>query len=432
MKLDTHRPPGLVLTDHVFDVPLDHSRPAGTRIQVFAREALATDREKDREDLPWLVFLQGGPGSGSPRPNDASGWLGRALGEYRVLLLDQRGTARSSRVCHQTLARMTDPAEQAAYLKHFRTDNIVRDCEMLRLELAGRDTPWSLLGQSYGGFCSTRYLSAAPDGLREVYITGGLPPLAATAEDIYRRTYKTCAAKNGAYYARYPGDVEHVREIADHLAHGSVRLPNGDPLSVRKFQSLGLLLGFSDGFETIHYLVEDAFVAGPSGRELSYAFLRGFENALTFDTCPIFSILHEACYTQGTASAWAAERVRSEFPEFDATREAPVFFTGEMIYPWMFEEIGALRPLQEAAHLLAADAEWPDLYDTSVLERNAVPAAAAVYVDDMYVEREFSLETASVIRGLRTWVTDEYEHNGLRSDGPRVLGRLIDMVRGRV
>jgi len=432
MKLDTHRPPGLVLTDHAFDVPLDHSRPDGERVQVFAREALATNREKDREDLPWLVFLQGGPGSGSPRPNDASGWLGRALEEYRVLLLDQRGTARSSRVCHQTLAHLTDPAEQAAFLKHFRTDSIVRDCELLRHELAGPDTTWSLLGQSYGGFCSTRYLSAAPEGLREVFITGGLPPLSATAEDIYRRTYKTCAGKNGAYYARYPGDVERVREIADHLNSTSVVLPNGDPLSVRKFQSLGLLLGFSDGFETIHYLVEDAFVQGPGGRELSFAFLRGFENALTFDTCPIFSILHEACYTQGAASAWAAERVLSEFPEFNAAHEGPVYFTGEMIYPWMFEEIAALRPLKEAAHLLAADEDWPHLYDSTVLARNEVPAAAAIYFDDMYVEREFSLETASAIRGLRTWVTNEYEHNGLRSDGPRVLEHLTALIHGRV
>jgi hypothetical protein len=41
-------------------------------------------------------------------------------------------------------------------------------------------------------------------------------------------------------------------------------------------------------------------------------------------------------------------------------------------------------------------------------------------------------ETAVAIRGLRPWITDEYEHNGLRADGERVLGRLLDLVRGRV
>ena len=34
--------------------------------------------------------------------------------------------------------------------------------------------------------------------------------------------------------------------------------------------------------------------------------------------------------------------------------------------------------------------------------------------------------------GMRAWVTSEYDHNGLRADGERVLSsRLIDLVRGR-
>jgi hypothetical protein len=42
------------------------------------------------------------------------------------------------------------------------------------------------------------------------------------------------------------------------------------------------------------------------------------------------------------------------------------------------------------------------------------------------------METAASIRRLRPWVTNEYEHNGLRADGERVLGRLIDLVKGRL
>jgi len=37
----------------------------------------------------------------------------------------------------------------------------------------------------------------------------------------------------------------------------------------------------------------------------------------------------------------------------------------------------------------------------------------------------------TLVRGMRTWETNEFEHNGLRADGERVLGRLIDLVRGR-
>ena len=103
---------------------------------------------------------------------------------------------------------------------------------------------------------------------------------------------------------------------------------------------------------------------------------------------------------------------------------------GEHVYPWMFEEYGALAPLREAADLLA-EREWPRLYDADRLAANEVPVAAAIYAEDMYVERAFSEETAAHIRGLRPWLTNEYEHNGLRADGGRVLGRLIDLARGR-
>jgi hypothetical protein len=60
-----------------------------------------------------------------------------------------------------------------------------------------------------------------------------------------------------------------------------------------------------------------------------------------------------------------------------------------------------------------------------------VPVAASIYVHDLYVEREFAEETVRLVRGMRAWVTSEYEHNGLRADGERVLGHLLDLVRGR-
>ena len=71
----THRIPGLVLTDLEFTMPLDYAKPQGETIRVFAREVVAPAKEK--EDLPWLIFLQGGPGSTGPRPQDRSGWLRR-------------------------------------------------------------------------------------------------------------------------------------------------------------------------------------------------------------------------------------------------------------------------------------------------------------------------------------------------------------------
>ncbi|HUX76264.1 MAG TPA: aminopeptidase, partial [Anaerolineae bacterium] len=64
------------------------------------------------------------------------------------------------------------------------------------------------------------------------------------------------------------------------------------------------------------------------------------------------------------------------------------------------------------------------------LRANTVPCVAAVYYDDMYVERTFSEETARDVQGIKLWVTSEYEHDGLRSYGEQVLGRLLDMLHG--
>ena len=424
-----HRIPGLVLTDQTFHVPLDHAHPSGATIEVFARAVSAAGQEKD--DLPWLLFLQGGPGFAAPRPLTNSGWIQRAAADYHVLLLDQRGTGRSTPLTFQTLARIPTPQAQADYLKHFRADAIVQVAEWLRRTLLGDHVRWSVLGQSYGGFCAVHYLSTAPDALREVLITGGLPSLTAHPDEVYRATYRRVIEKNRLYYARYPDDVARVQAIVAHLAAQEVLLPTGDRLTPRRFQQLGLDFGASDGFERIHYLLEEAFVTGAHGPTLSHTFLRGVENLQAYDTNPIFAILHEAIYCQGFAARWAAERVRSEYPDFELRPGAPIFFTGEMIYPWMFDDYRHLRPLQAAAELLAADESWPALYDPAVLRANTVPVAATVYYEDMYVDRDFATQTAAAIGGCKVWITNEYEHNALRADGEVVLGRLLEMARGQ-
>jgi pimeloyl-ACP methyl ester carboxylesterase len=412
MRVATHRSPGYVFGEHEFELPVDHGDPDGRKLTVFAREVVDVKRERD--DLPWLVFFQGGPGHEAPRPLApvAKSWLERAHEEFRVLMLDQRGTGRSAPV--GDLAGMT-PQEQAEYLTHFRADAIVRDAEAIRRELGVER--WSVLGQSFGGFCVTTYLSQAPEGLAGAYLTGGLPPLERHPDDVYRATYERTREKNRAFYERYPEDHDRVRAILERLAAEDVRLPSGDRLTERRFRQLGQLLGMSTGAERLHYILELPFG--------SRAFLHDVHAAYPFARNPIYAVIHEACYAPGLVTRWSAERV---YP--DDFREDSTLLTGEHIYPWMFEEYGALQPLAEAAQILA-EHEWPQLYDPARLQENEVPAAAAIYAEDMYVERAFSEETAAAVRGLRPWLTNEYEHDGLRADGARVLGRLLDLTHGR-
>jgi hypothetical protein len=200
---------------------------------------------------------------------------------------------------------------------------------------------------------------------------------------------------------------------------------------VEAFQSAGTMLGARDGSMKLHYLLESPFVNG----ELSDAFLLATQEAVSWATsaAPLYYLLHEPSYAQGTgAPGWAAQRVRAEFPAFDAraalARDAPVLFTGEMIYPWMYDDDPRMAPLRPIADELAARTEWPVLYDVDRLRANEVPVAAAVYDTDMYVSRELSLQTAALIGNLRLWHTSDHQHDGLRVSDGEVLSHLLTLL----
>ena len=157
----------------------------------------------------------------------------------------------------------------------------------------------------------------------------------------------------------------------------------------------------------------------------SPAFLDDVDAPARFARNPIYATLHESSYADGGPTRWSAHRLAPD------AYLAGEIFSAEHVFPWMWEDYGGLRLHAGVAELLA-NHDWPRLYDPAVLAVNEVPVAATIYVDDVYVDRRFAEETAAQVRNLRPWITNEYAHNGLRADGERVLGRLIDMVTGKV
>jgi len=416
---------GAQLRDHYFSVPLDHAKPEGERITVFAREI--SDPAKDAEALPWLVYLQGGPGGRGNRPLGLNGWLGRAAKDFRILMLDQRGTGLSTPANRQTLPLVGDAAAQADYLAHFRATDIVADAEFIRNELGS--APWSIFGQSYGGFCALTYLSFAPEGLAEVLVTGGLGPLTGPADQVYNATFARLTARNAEYFARYPQDRPIVTRIMRHVVSVSEFLPTGERLTPERIQMLGHYFGGNTRIDALHYLLEDAFVPTVDGDRLSDGFLAQVSAQVDRAANPLYALMHESIYVQGEASNWAAARVLAEQPDFHPDVAEPLL-TGEAVYPWYFEQDPALAPLREVAELLAARTEgWGALYDLEQLGRNTVPVAAAVYSDDIYVDRDISLATAAAVQGLRVWESANFHHDGISDDGEGIFARLLTMVR---
>lgn len=412
---------GLRTRDHWVDAPLRHADPSGARIDVYAREVVGAEH-RDVESLPWLLFLQGGPGGKGPRPSSRSGWLDAALAKYRVLLIDQRGTGRSSPVTPSSLASLGPGA--ADYVAALRAPEIVADAELFRAQVAGGQR-WTTLGQSYGGFCTFSYLSLAPEGLERCLVTGGIPPIGLAPAEVYQRTWPRVIAKNAGYFRRYPGDRDVLRRVLEKVDSG-VDLPTGERLSRERVLGLGITFGGSTGYAETHYLLEEAFDATGS---LTPYFLEQVAARTSDAAAPLYALLQEAIYCDGPmASDWAATRTRAEIRALAADAPAPMF-TGEMKQRWSFTDVAGMAPYTEVADALHAKSDWGALYDRDRLRANEVLVAAAVYFDDMYVDFDASMNVARWAGNVRPWVTNQYEHDGLRADAA-VFERLDAMTRG--
>ncbi|MCP3424488.1 alpha/beta hydrolase [Rothia sp. AR01] len=431
----------LELVDHRFRVPLTHgwayghgepfdaaAAPGLAREEVELFACVVTDvgprAPLPPGERPYLLYLQGGPGMGAPRPLSSSGWIAALAPHYRIVLMDQRGTGLSTPLSAEALRRRGGPEAQAAYLEHFRADSIVADAESIRLALTAGEPErrWATLGQSFGGFCTLSYLSFAPESLLHSWITAGLAPLTVPPREVYRATFQRMAERNAEFYGWYPEDVDAAARVAAHLEREDVRLPTGERLTPHRFQMAGQLLGGTGRVHGLHYLLESAFAEGP-GR-LSEGFLRDVSEIVSFAGRPLYALMHEAIYCDGpgVASGWAADAVRAERPDYEAAR--PLMFTGEMIHPWYFEEDPALIPLAETARLLAEKDDWGRLYDRGRLALNTVPVAASAYRHDVYVDHDLALATAASVAGLSAWTSETHHHDALGQDPDAVLGAL--------
>ncbi|MCQ9343196.1 alpha/beta hydrolase [Corynebacterium kozikiae] len=433
LRTETSRQFGMTIREHFLEVPWDHfstpntpnsNEPAAqSTFTLYARELVP----KGGEDLPAVVYLQGGPGFPAPRPFGASGIIGAALQHYRVILLDQRGTGRSNRI---------DATNATAHFQHLhllRQEHIVEDAEALRKALGLEK--WSLLGQSFGGFCITSYLSRHPESVERAYLTGGLPALEASVDEVYRTTFAKLRKRNLDFYQQFPWAQERLREICHHLELSDERLASGERLSARRLRTLGIGLGRGEGFAHLAYLLEEPFHTVAGEKRLKGDFLSQVSAELSFAGGPLYAVIHESIYG-GVAgqdvTGWAAQRIREEIPGFeeqlDPRTAEPFFFTGEHIFPWQFEEDPALKVFADAAEQLARR-EWEQSpYHAETLASAPVTAAAAVYLDDIFVPFEYSMQTAQTYLDLRPHVTNKFQHDGIRHDGAGIFSELHTLI----
>ena len=322
-------------------------------------------------DQPYLLFLQGGPGGRSPRPGATrpAGWSW-ALRRYRVLLLDQRGTGRSTpagpahaRRPHARRSRPTGSRSSGPT----RSSPTPRCCAA---HLLG-DAPWTTLGQSFGGFCTWTYLSFAPEGLPACFVTGGVPPMGVHSRRRLPGHPPACErriAELDARAPRGPGRAGATWRGTSWTAPTST-CPPGSGSRCTRLQEVGHVLRRRPrardrsrssprtpgrGHRAACPTPSCAGVARPS---CSYA------------TGPLYALVHEACCGEpGVVTGWSSQRVRAELGvraepvrEPDGAVRLPL--TGENVHPSSVAADPALAPLREAADLLA-ERRWDrPLYD---------------------------------------------------------------------
>ncbi|KAF9218570.1 alpha/beta-hydrolase [Gyrodon lividus] len=434
---------GIRVVERFFNVPLDYGNPQGKHIRIYARNLVPLEKTKEppeQSKLPYLLYLQGGPGFEVELQSSLElASIIHAQG-YQTLWLDPRGTGLSTPVSAELMTEMTDE-EKVQYLKNFRADNIVRDCEFIRNTLLGdnqnpEDRKWTILGQSYGGFCALNYLTYHSHALKEVFLTGGLAPLVDQPDPVYRALMGKVIERNKVYYDKYPRDIVRVRQILRYLDDNHVETPNGGHLTPRRFLQLGLDFGMHGGIDRVHQLVLRATNDLETVHSLSYRFLQNIQMKQEFDSNPLFAIMHEQIYCQGRHAAdWAGVRVLADYPQFQwhvmksESEHTPVFFTGEMLFPEMFDDFSNLRSLKGAAELMAKDDDWCIMYDLDQLSKNPVKVSAATYVNDMYVHYGLAQQTAATVANTEQFITNQHLHSAIRTDPKTIMAALFGLSK---
>jgi len=160
-------------------------------------------KKANRENAPYLIFLNGGPGFAITDmflPNRYDSFLP----DYNVVFFDQRGNGLSER-----------PTNEVAELRYFSAKYIVNDAEKIRERLLGPGSQWIVFGQSYGGVVARKYIEYAPSSIKRV-ITHGSAKYNAVEEAIAMEI--ATLSRSNAYFSKYPEDKEKIEKIKKELS----------------------------------------------------------------------------------------------------------------------------------------------------------------------------------------------------------------------
>ncbi len=463
-----------------FAVPLRHEDPDGESITLVGRMVYAQccpgtplidwedqirmasgmpDQLGPLRDRPILLYLCGGPGADNPfdRVPDLNRCLLR-LG-YQILYMDYRGCGESDPVSQKSLEAKGLKADQAKadYLKLFGQVDIVRDLEAVRLCLAQklysagrRPEPdglrWTILGQSYGGYISLTYLSVYPEGLQEVFITGGLPPCGMLIDDYFRIKHGKLVKETQRYFSVYPDDDRLLREVLMLIASigpENIRMTGRGYMTGQKLLSLGRQFGSRSGFDEVHSLLCRIKSELGTDGQLKPETIRLFESTLHMDERPLYALLLEQTWCSGGATRWSAERIWRDLEGYEYLQkdaqgryrdpasfpvDQPIYFTSHVFGEFTYDTHEELLDLKGVADILH-NYEWECPYDYDRLAKNRVPVYALSFASDMHLDISVARKTAHMVGNLYFEMDDMHWHQALRHIPVTIMCWLFEMKK---
>ncbi|KAI1497574.1 Alpha/Beta hydrolase protein [Biscogniauxia marginata] len=448
------------ITEILFECPIDYEKPKDKDNSIILSFKLVQGDKTAKTTAgltisqhKLLVYLCGGPGdSNSPArmPELNRFFLER---DYWILYPDYRGTGDSSskEIIH-SLGK-TDMPRALYILKHLGQTNIVRDLEAVRITLHQKADKWSICAQSYGGWILYSYLSFSYAGLRRIYNNAGLTPIHYDATRVHQQLFRNIIKRNETYYALYPDDIHRVKHIALWLARQNdgkgIKLPAWGNLTAKQFLCLGRNLGTEAKFTQLNKLYEKMYRDIGSEDESESLTDETIElykatDSWRFNKRPLYAILNESQYLRNTddVTKWVAQRVASE-PEFvpyfwwvncpdeelgkGFLGREKLYLSGEMIYPFFFDNYEALKPLKAVAMEFANCKLEEPSYDLEQIKENKVPITAVHGSKDVVVDPGLAEATWKNTGSIKVKEVEGLEHGAIRSDTALVLKTHLEL-----
>jgi pimeloyl-ACP methyl ester carboxylesterase len=228
------------------EVPENRAHPEGRRLSIFVA-VLPANTLSPKPDP--LVLLAGGPGQAASTLGPFAMQLTAVRRTRDILLIDQRGTGRSSPLDCRAFAPDEhaefdiDPvpksllcawqlAEKHIDASQYTTTASVADLDAMREALGYRQ--WNLWGGSYGTRVAQEYVRRHPDQVRSVVLDGVAPPSMRISFDVWRTRDDAldgvmAACRASAPCAKAHPDPDATLRDIEHALEGGKSITLRDP-----------------------------------------------------------------------------------------------------------------------------------------------------------------------------------------------------------